>query len=124
MEYAYTAYTRDRKLVKGKLSAANVEMATRVLSYGGYQIINLKPASSFLDIGKLSFSTGTKVGAKDILLFSRQLALLLESGTDLVNSLELLQKQITNKGLKKVLGENNMANFQKRWEEFVLKLTF
>jgi type IV pilus assembly protein PilC len=103
VEYAYTAYTRDRKIVKGKLNATNVEMATRVLNYGGYQIINLKPSSSFLDMGKIPISTGSKVGAKDILLFSRQLALLLESGTDLVNSLELLQRQITSKGLKKIL---------------------
>jgi type IV pilus assembly protein PilC len=80
-------------------------MATRVLNYGGYQIINLKPSSSFIDMGKLPITVSSKVGAKDILLFSRQLALLLESGTDLVNSLELLQKQITSKGLKKILTE-------------------
>ena len=90
MEYAYTAYTRDRKLVKGKLNATNVEMATRVLNYGGYQIINLKPSSSFIDMGKLPITVSSKVGAKDILLFSRQLALLLESGTDLRYIQELL----------------------------------
>ena len=39
-----------------------------------------------------------------ILLF-RQLALLLESGTDIVASLELLQGQVSNRSLKTVLGE-------------------
>lgn len=38
-------------------------------------------------------------------MFSRQLALLLESGTDIVTSLELLQSQMTNRTLKRVLGE-------------------
>jgi len=38
-------------------------------------------------------------------MFSRQLALLLESGTDIVASLEILQAQITNRTLRRVIGE-------------------
>jgi type IV pilus assembly protein PilC len=38
-------------------------------------------------------------------MFSRQLALLLESGTDIVTSLELLQSQATNRILRSVVGE-------------------
>ena len=36
MDFAYVAYTKDKKMVKGKLSAANQEAAAGVLSYGGY----------------------------------------------------------------------------------------
>ena len=104
MEYAYTAYTKDNKLVQGKLQAATQEAASQALTFGGYQIINLKPVTPFLSLGRLSFRS-TSVSTKDVLMFSRQLALLLESGTDLVSSLELLQKQITNKNLQKILAE-------------------
>ena len=38
-------------------------------------------------------------------MFSRQLALLLECGTDIVTSLDLLQNQITNRTLQKIIGE-------------------
>jgi type IV pilus assembly protein PilC len=38
-------------------------------------------------------------------MFSRQLALLLEAGTDIVTALELLQEQTTNQNLKRILGE-------------------
>jgi len=38
-------------------------------------------------------------------MFSRQLALLLQSGTDVVASLELLQAQLTNRTLKKILAD-------------------
>jgi type IV pilus assembly protein PilC len=38
-------------------------------------------------------------------MFSRQLALLLQSGTDIVASLELLQTQVTNHTLKRALGD-------------------
>ena len=104
MEYTYTAYTKDNRLVQGKLQAATQEAANQALNFGGYQIINLKPVTPFLSLGKLSF-TGTNIGAKDVLLFSRQLALLLESGTDLVSSLDLLGKQMTNKNLQKILSD-------------------
>jgi type IV pilus assembly protein PilC len=104
MEYSYTAYTKDRKLVKGKLSADNADTANRMLDYGGYQVVTLKPASSPFYMGNLTLSLGSnKVSSKDILLFSRQLALLLESGTDLVNAVELIQKQSTVKSLQRIL---------------------
>jgi type IV pilus assembly protein PilC len=102
MDYTYTAYTKDRKLVKGKLTAANLEIANRILDYGGYQVVNLKPTNAFLSLGSIPL-TGASVKPKDVLLFARQLALLLESGTDLVASLELIQKQTTVKGLGKIL---------------------
>lgn len=38
-------------------------------------------------------------------MFSRQFALLLEAGTDIVTSLELLQSQVTNRMLKKIVGD-------------------
>lgn len=38
-------------------------------------------------------------------MFSRQLALLLESGSDVAGSLELLQAQVTNRNFKRIIGE-------------------
>jgi len=104
MEYTYVAYTRDRKLVEGKLSATDKAAATNVLNYGGYQVLSLKQVVPFFDIDKLG-AHFNRVKPTEIIMFSRQLALLLESGTDIVTSLELLQNQTTNHTLKKVIGE-------------------
>jgi len=41
----------------------------------------------------------------EITMFSRQLALLLEAGTDIVTSLDLLQDQIDNQTLRRIIGE-------------------
>jgi len=104
MEYSYVAYTKDRKLVKGKLSAADEAAAANLLGYGGYQVLSLKQVVPFFNLGNLS--TGlSRVKTTEIVMFSRQLALLLESGTDIVTSLELLQVQTTNQTLKKVIGD-------------------
>lgn len=108
IEYQYVAYTENREEVKGKLSASSEEAATNLLTYAGYQAINLKP---FVPSFSLGFSLD-KLQARlfpikpaEVILFFRQLALLLESGTDIVASLELLQGQVSNRSLKKVLGE-------------------
>lgn len=104
MNYSYVAYTEDRKLVKGKLSATSEEAAADLLSYGGYQVVSLKSVVPFFDKEKL-LARFSRIKPREIIMFSRQLALLLESGTDIVSSLELLQSQITNQTLKKMIGE-------------------
>ncbi len=104
MNYSYVAYTEDRRLVKGKLSATSEEAAADLLNYGGYQVVSLKSVVPFFDKEKL-LAHFSRIKPREIIMFSRQLALLLESGTDIVSSLELLQSQITNQTLKKMIGE-------------------
>jgi type IV pilus assembly protein PilC len=104
MDFAYTAYTEDKKLVKGKVSATSEEAATELLSYGGYRVVNLKATFSLINKEKL-LASFSQVKPAEIVMFSRQLALLLESGTDIVTSLDLLQDQIDNPTLGKIVGE-------------------
>jgi type IV pilus assembly protein PilC len=104
MDFSYIAYTEDKKLVRGKLSASSEQMATQLLSYGGYRVVNLKEVVPFFN--KEKFLSGfTRIKPTEIAMFSRQLALLLEAGTDIVTSLDLLQDQTTNQTLKKTIGE-------------------
>ena len=104
MDFSYIAYTKDRKLVRGTLAATSEEAASRLLSYGGYQLLSLKQRVRFLDLGRL-LPSFQRVRPIEIILFSRQLALLLESGVDIVTSLELLQDQTTNSKFKEVIGQ-------------------
>jgi len=86
------------------LSATSEEAATDLLGYAGYKVVHLKPIAQFFSLDKL-LSNLFPVKPTEIILFYRQLALLLESGIDIITSLELLQTQASNHGLKKVLGE-------------------
>ena len=104
MEYSYVAYNKDKRLVRGKLSAANQEAAAGLLNYGGYQVLSLKQVIPFFDTEKLGVFS-PRVKPTEIIMFSRQLALLLEAGTDIVTALELLQDQTTNHVLRKVIGD-------------------
>ncbi len=104
MEFNYIAYTEDKRLLKGKLSATTEEAAVDLLSYGGYQVVSLKSFTPFFNMEKL-VALFSQVKPREVIMFSRQLALLLESGTDIVGALELLQSQVTNRTLKKIIGE-------------------
>ncbi|MFQ6122706.1 MAG: type II secretion system F family protein [Dehalococcoidales bacterium] len=104
MVYQFIAYNENREIVKGKLSAASEEAAAELLSYVGYQAINLKRFVPFLSLDRLLESL-FRVKPAEIILFYRNLALLLESGIDIVTSLELLREQATNRTLKRILGE-------------------
>jgi type IV pilus assembly protein PilC len=104
MDFAYTAYTEDKKLVKGRVSAINEETASELLSYGGFRVVSLKAVLPLLNKEKL-LALFSRIKPSEIVMFSRQLALLLESGTDIVTSLDLLQGQIDNPTLEKIVGE-------------------
>ncbi len=103
MEYAYLGYTDDRQIVKGTVSAATEQVATDMLANFGYHVVSLKPVTTFLP--SLSKFFHAKVKPAEMVIFSRQLALLLESGVGIIKSLELLQSQATDKSLKKVLAK-------------------
>jgi len=104
MDFAYTAYTEDKKLVKGKVSATSEEAATELLSYGGYRVVSLKATLRLINKEKL-LASFSQIKSAEIVMFSRQLALLLESGTDIVTSLDLLQDQISNQTLRRIVSE-------------------
>ena len=104
MVYKYVAYNEKRELVKGKLSAATEEAATELLDCAGYQAISLKVYVSFFNMDKLLASL-SPVKPTEIILLYRQLAMLLESGTDIAAALDLLHEQAANRTLKKILGE-------------------
>lgn len=104
MEFRYVGYTQDRKLVKGKVSAPSEEAALDVLKYSGYNVLSLQKITPFFSAEKLTASL-SQIKPQEIIMFSRQLALLVETGTDIVSALDLLQGQITNRELKKIVGQ-------------------
>jgi len=104
MDYHYIACSEDNRIVKGKLSAPDEEAAADMLTYSGYRVLSLKETIPFFTGEKLTARFST-INPTEIIMFSRQLALLLESGTDAITSLELLQTQVTNRAFKKIIAD-------------------
>jgi len=105
MDYVYVAYGEEgKKLISGKVSAVSEEAATELLGYGGYRVFSLKSVRPWFDRERLR-SRFSRIKSTEIIMFSRQLALLLESGTDIVTSLDLLKDQVTNENLQKMIAK-------------------
>ncbi len=103
MVYRYIAYDKNGQVTRGKLAATSEAAATELLGYSGYQVVRLQPVRQ-LGLDKLT-ARFSKVKPADIILFYRQLALLLSSGIPIVTALELLQVQTSSRPLMLALGE-------------------
>jgi type IV pilus assembly protein PilC len=104
MVYTYVAYNEQKEIVKGKLEAKNEEQAASLLSYAGYQLINLHEMVSFPTLDRLMMRLNP-IKPANIILFYRQMALLIDSGLNVVSALELLESQSDNRVFKRVLGD-------------------
>ncbi len=103
MQYKYVAYNQQKQLVNGKVDAPSEAVALDLLNYSGLKIVSLKEAKPLLDMEKIRGVA--KVSNREVIMFSKQLALMIESGFDIAASLDLLESQISNRGLKKIVGE-------------------
>jgi type IV pilus assembly protein PilC len=104
MVYTYVAYNENRELVKGTLEARNEDHAAELLDFAGYQLVNLKEMARFPTLDKL-YLKFFPIKPTDIILFYRQMALLIDSGINIVTAIELLEGQLTNRQFRRVLAD-------------------
>ena len=95
------------KYVEGQIEALNNEEASHKLKQ--QKVIITKLIKSKKKIGEtkkkegISFSFGSGVKAKEILLFTKQLATMIRAGLRTLDSLQLLEKQVQDKNMKKII---------------------
>lgn len=105
MKYSYVAYTIDKKIINDTVIASSDAEALDIISNFGHKVLKLDKVKSFEPDWSSLFPSFFKVKPDELIVFSRQLKLLIEAGNDIVSSLELLQNQITNSTFKKALNE-------------------
>lgn len=101
--YRYEAYDRQGKLVKGSVKAPNELAAERLIVANGYNPIQVRVAPSMFSLEE-ALPTFFTVKPRDVIVFSRQLAILLRAGISLLPAMEILQGQVaTSRAFKKIL---------------------
>ena len=106
MDFQYLAYTSEKKMIRGQVAAPDEEKAVAELNAIGYQVLNIKSRNSLGKLsGALNISFTSQVKPREVILFSRQLAILLESGIDIVTAIDLYKSQASNKIFQKTLEE-------------------
>ncbi len=102
MAYRYTAYTSTGEEVTGLLDVATEEAAERILWDSDLTIVSLQEARRRANLAEL-MPTYFGPKPKDVILFSRQLATLVESGIALLPALQLLTEQVSSKPFTRVI---------------------
>ena len=111
-KYAYTAIDADGRTVSGKIvSRTNAEARIGLLDR------DLQPVSVTDSKNILQFEiTKKKVGRKELMHFSRQMAVFVRAGIPILDALEVINEETTDKILKKALVE--MAEALREGETF------
>ena len=101
MAYKYLAYNPQKKLIKGTLAVAEQSTAVMALERAGLRILSLREVKRWRFLKWLP--PLFEVKNQDVILFSRQLAMMLERGTGFLTALKLAREQVSGRALRKVL---------------------
>ena len=106
LNFEYKGISSAGKYVEGQIEALNNEEAADKLKQQKIIITKLtKSKKKTKDKKKepISFSFGSGVKTKEILLFTKQLSTMIRAGLRPLESLQLLEKQIQEKNMKKII---------------------
>jgi type IV pilus assembly protein PilC len=97
-------FTYSARNLTGALQQGEIELPTREEVVGFLRKQKLIPVKVEEKKTSLNFTIGSGVKTKDIVIFTRQFATMINAGLPLVQSLDILAKQTENKAFAKVIG--------------------
>jgi type IV pilus assembly protein PilC len=104
--FKYTAIDKDGKRITGTLEASTETAATQSLHRRELRPVSLEHAKNGNILSKLPFGAkNQKVKLKDLVVFTRQLATMIDAGVPLLRSLAALQAQTENPSFRRHIAE-------------------
>lgn len=103
----FTYQVRDKrtgKVTKGKLTADSASLIKQRLTATGQVVLQIRPQSKLASFGSMSLG-GKKVKKKDIAIFARQFATMIEAGLSITKALSILAAQTESKALQQVINQ-------------------
>ena len=108
MTYAYKVRDRQGKLVTGTLEAESVAIVSAKLRSMGYVPVSIEDSGAGKSLSareiKIPGLSG-RIKLKEVAVFSRQFATMINSGLTLLRALSILADQTENKELARIVGE-------------------
>ncbi|ACM21715.1 type IV pilus inner membrane protein PilC [Geotalea daltonii FRC-32] len=102
-KFDWEARSKSGSAQKGVMEAPNVAMVEAQLKKFGFTGITIKEAGKGLNFEIKFPGGGKKIETKDLVVFTRQFATMIDSGLPLVQCLEILSGQQENKSFKEIL---------------------
>lgn len=100
--FNYSVRDKAGKIVKGSLDGESREAVSAKLRQMGYIILDLDQQSGLAALGQLKIGGG-KVKIKDVTIFSRQFATMINAGLSLTKCLSILAAQTESDNLRQVI---------------------
>jgi type IV pilus assembly protein PilC len=101
--FAYSGRTRGGQTVSGERIADSVEAAVSALRRDQINVTRITPTREKKADAKKSGTTGKKVGAKNLAVFTRQFSVMIDAGLPLVQCLDILGNQEEDKNFAAVI---------------------
>ena len=101
--FRYTGKTRSGVVQKGEIEAGDRNAAVGVLRQKQILVTSITPRPKAIEL-KIP-GLGGKIKEKDIVVFTRQLATMIDAGLPLVQCLEILSRQALNKKFATTIGQ-------------------
>ncbi|MDQ2085843.1 type II secretion system F family protein [Herbivorax sp. ANBcel31] len=102
--YNYKVKTESGKVLAGEVKIESEQELRRILQEKGYKVVEIVEKTAINDISEIKLFR-KKVKLKDLAVFCRQFAIILEAGVPISQSLEVLKVQTTNPTLKACLSD-------------------
>ena len=102
--YRYNAMDQSGRTVAGTLEAESVELVRGKLADLKYHVLSIRQSRAKASIQDM-LNGMQKVKLRDLVVFSRQFATMIDAGLSVVKCLDILQKQCRNPRLKDVIGQ-------------------
>ncbi|UBV43314.1 type II secretion system F family protein [Deinococcus taeanensis] len=104
--FEYRVRDRSGKVLKSQMEAESAVQVRDALRSKGLMIVEIKAPKTGLSADiNIPFLDNRPPSLKQVAIFSKQLATLINAGVPLVQSMAILQKQIEHKGFQKVVKE-------------------
>jgi type IV pilus assembly protein PilC len=103
-KFLWEAITRAGERKRGEMEAENANIVEARLRADGLNVQRIRKESQF---GQITIGSG--VNSKDLQIFTRQLATMIDAGLPLVQCLEILAAQTPNKIFARILGQVKSA---------------
>ena len=104
-KFEYTAFDKSGKKVDGTVEANDKNAATSIVANQGLKPLVVKPFKKGFNPNDIEvpFLTSKSVKTKDLVIFTRQIATMINAGVPLVRSLATMQAQTGNKFFREIL---------------------
>jgi type IV pilus assembly protein PilC len=102
--FTYKVKNQDGKIFTGESRIKNEAELVAILDGKGLSPIEIKEKNAYSDIREISFLK-KKVKTKDLAVFCRQFAIVLEAGVPMATAMDVMRAQATNPTFKRALND-------------------